>query len=89
MTKIFASLFVAFVSLPVASFACGGGDCSMDLPPPPVPVPGPVENAVAALSEHSGLFAALALAAIVGIALARQRKLVETRSTAPLTSPVA
>ncbi len=89
MNKIFASLFVAVVSFPIASFACGGGDCSMDLPPPPVPIPGPVENAIAALSEHAGLFVGVALAAIIGGVLARQRKLVETRSVAPLNSPAA
>lgn len=61
----------------------------MDLPPPEVPAPGPVENVLSSLSEHSGLFAGLALAAIVGVALARQRKLIETKSAAPLNSPAA
>ncbi len=84
MKRIFASIFVALVSLPNASFACGDKDCSMDLPPPPVPVPGPLENVIGALSEHTGLFAGLALAAIVGgFVLARQGKLLETKSAAP------
>jgi len=84
MKKIFASAFVALVSFPIASLACGDKDCSMDLPPPPVPVPGPVENLMSALSEHTGLFAGLALAAIVGgFIVSRQRKLLETKSVAP------
>ena len=89
MERIFASIFVALVSLPNASFACGDKDCSMDLPPPPVPVPGPVENLISSLSEHSGLFAGMALAAVVAVALARQRKLLETKSAAPLIRPAA
>lgn len=79
MKKIFAFVFVALVS-PLAAFACGGGDCSMDLPAPQVPAPGPVENLLGALSEHTGLFAGLAFAAIVGYVVSRQRKLLETKS---------
>ncbi len=89
MKRIFASGFVALVSLPLAGFACGGGDCSMDLPAPQVPAPGPVENLLGALSEHTGLFAALAFAAIVGFVVSRQRKLLETKSAAPLSSPAS
>ncbi len=89
MRKVSAALFVALVSLPVATFACGGGDCSMDLPPPPVPVPGPVENVLSVLTDHAGLFAGLALAAIVGAALSRQRRLLATKSSGPLGSPTA
>jgi len=89
MKRIFASLFVSLVSFPIAGFACGDKDCSMDLPPPPVPVPGPVENLISSLSEHSGLFAGMALAAVVAVALARQRKLLETKSAAPLIRPAA
>lgn len=89
MKRIFTSIFVALVSLPIASFACGDKDCSMDLPPPPVPVPGPLENVIGALSEHTGLFAGLAIAAIIGLVISRQRKLLETKSAAPLNSPVA
>jgi hypothetical protein len=49
-----------------------------------VPVPGPLENVIGALSEHTGLFAGLALAAIVGgFVLSRQGKLLETKSAAP------
>ncbi len=85
MKRIFASLFVALVSLPIASFACGGGaDCDgMDLPPPEVAAPGPVENLIGSLSDHAGLFAGLALAAIIGFVVSRQRKLLETGSAAP------
>lgn len=89
MKRIFASVFIALVSMPIAAFACGGGDCSMDLPPPQVPAPGPVENLLSALSEHTGLFAGLALAAIVGFVVSRQRKLLEAKSAAPLSSPVS
>lgn len=89
MKRILASVFMSLVSLPIAAFACGGGDCSMDLPPPQVPAPGPVENFLGTLSEHTGLFAGLALAAIVGFAVSRQRKLLETKSAAPLSSPAA
>lgn len=90
MKRIFASVVVALVSLPMASFACGGGDCGgMDLPPPEVPAPGPVENLLSALSDHAGLFAGLALAAIIGFVVSRQRKLLETKSAAPLNSPAA
>ena len=89
MKRIFASIFVALVSLPNASFACGDKDCSMDLPPPPVPVPGPLENVIGALSEHTGLFAGLAIAAVFGLVISRQRKLLETKAAAPLNSPVA
>ncbi len=84
MKKIFASIFLALLSFPIAGFACGGGDCSgMELPPPTVPAPGPVENLGAALSDHAGLLAGLALAAVLGVALARQRKLLATKSNAP------
>ena len=89
MKRIFASVFATLVSLPIATFACGGGDCSMDLPPPQVPAPGPVENLLSALSEHTGLFAGLALAAIVGYVVSRQRKLLETKSAGPLGSPAS
>jgi hypothetical protein len=89
MKRIFASVFVAVVSLPLAAFACGGGDCSMDLPPPRVPAPGPVENLLSTLADHTGLFAGLALAAIVGYAVSRQRKLLATKSATPLGSPAS
>lgn len=89
MKRTLASLVGILASLPVASFACGGGDCSMDLPPPEVPAPGPVENLISSVSDQFGLFAALALAAIVGVILSRQRKLLETKSAAPLSDPVA
>jgi hypothetical protein len=89
MKKVFASILVSLVSLPLAAFACGGGDCSMDLPAPQVPAPGPVENLLGILSEHTGLFAGLTLAAIVGLVVSRQRKLLETRSAAPLSSPAS
>lgn len=89
MKRIFASVFVALVTLPLAGFACGGGDCSMDLPAPQMPAPGPVENLLSMLSEHTGFFAGLALAAIVGFVLSRQRKLIETKSAAPLSSPAS
>ncbi len=89
MKRIFASAFVTLVSLPVAGFACGGGDCSMDLPPPEVPAPTTVENLLSALSQHTGLFAAMALAAIIGVAVSRQRRLLETKTAAPsfVTNP--
>jgi len=84
MKKLFSSIVVALSSLPVLGFACGGGDCSMDLPPPPVPAPGPVENLISALSAHSGLFAGMALAAIIGgVLVSRQRKLLAMKSVAP------
>jgi len=89
MKRMFASVFVILVSLPIAAFACGGGDCSMDLPPPQVPAPGPVENLLGALADHTGLFAGLALAAIVGFVVSRQRKLLETKSAAPFSSPAS
>ncbi|CAN5431676.1 hypothetical protein BH18VER1_BH18VER1_13890 [soil metagenome] len=89
MKRIFASLFVSLLSFPIAGFACGGGDCSMDLPPPEVPVPGPVENLISSFSEHNGLFAGMALAAVVAVAPARQRQLLETKSAAPLIRPSA
>lgn len=84
MKKIFASISLALLSFPLAAFACGGGDCSgMELPPPTVPAPGPVESLLGALSDHAGLFAALTLAAAIGFALSRQRKLLATKSSAP------
>ncbi len=84
MKRIFFSIIVALVSLPIAGFACGGGDCSMDLPPPEIPTPGPVENLISALSAHGGLFAGMALAAIIGgVVVSRQRKLLATKSVAP------
>ena len=84
MKKIFSFLVLTLVSLPLSGFACGGNDCSMDLPPPPVPAPGPVENLIGSLSDHSGLFAGMALAAIVGgVLVSRQRKLLATKSAAP------
>lgn len=85
MKRIFSAILLALVSLPIASFACGGGgDCDgMVLPPPEVPAPGPVENLISSLADHMGLFAGLALAAIIGFAVSRQRKLLETGSPAP------
>ena len=83
MKKIFPSIVVALVSLPIAGFACGAGDCSMDLPQPEVPAPTTVENLLNSLSDHTGLFAAMALAAIIGLAIARQGKLLATKSSAP------
>ncbi len=83
MKRIFAPAFVALVSLPIPGFACGGGDCSMDLPPPEVPAPTTVENLMNSFSEHTGLFAGLAVAAIFGFIVSRQRKLLETKSSAP------
>lgn len=84
MTRFLTSAVVTLMALPITTFACGGGDCSMDLPPPPVQVPGPVENLLGVLSDHIGLFAGLALATIVGYAISRQRKLLATKSAAPL-----
>ncbi len=55
----------------------------MDLPPPEVPGPTTVENLLNSLSDHTGLFAAVALAAIIGLAIARQGKLLATKSSAP------
>ncbi len=83
MKRIFASVFATLASLPIVSFACGGGDCSMDLPAPEVPAPGPVENVLSALSDHSGLFAGLMLAGMVAVIISRQRRLLETKSAAP------
>lgn len=85
MKRIFSSVFLAFLSLPMASFACGGGgDCDgMVLPPPEVAAPGPVATILSSLSEHSGLFAGLAIAGLIGIAVSRQVKLLETKSVAP------
>ncbi|MFN2476325.1 MAG: hypothetical protein ABR526_08300 [Chthoniobacterales bacterium] len=89
MKRIFAAIIGTLVSLPISGFACGGGDCSMDLPPPEVPAPTTAENVMGALSAHQGLFAAIALAAILAVVVSRQRKLLETKSAAPLGSPVA
>ena len=85
MKRIFASLFVALVSFPVAGLACGGGgDCDgMVLPPPEVPAPGPAENLLSSLTDHAGLLAGMALAALIGYVVSRQRKLLETGSAAP------
>ncbi|MEO5722139.1 MAG: hypothetical protein ABIR71_11795 [Chthoniobacterales bacterium] len=84
MKKFIASLSVALVTLPVAGFACGGGDCSgMELPAPPAPEPGAVENVVSVLSDNAGLTAGLVLAALVGYAIARQRKALEATSRGP------
>jgi len=89
MKRMLASLVGTLASLPVVGFACGGGDCSMDLPPPEVPAPTTVENLMSSLSAHQGLFAALALGAILAVVVSRQRKLLETKSAAPLGNPVA
>lgn len=85
MKKIFAVLFVALATFPVASYACGGGsDCGgMELPPPPVPTPGPMENLLGVLSNHAGLTAGLVLAALLAALAARQRKLEGISSAAP------
>ncbi len=83
MKKIFSSVVVALVSLPISGSACGGGDCSMDLPPPEVPAPTTVENLLSSLSDHSGLFLGIALAAIIGFAVSRPGKLLATKSAAP------
>ena len=84
MKKIFAVFFVTLVTLPIASFACGGSDCSgMELPPPPVPPPGPMEHLVNVLSDHAGLAAGLILAGLVAALVARQRKLEGIGSAAP------
>ncbi|MBA3651068.1 MAG: hypothetical protein H0W66_06230 [Chthoniobacterales bacterium] len=84
MKKVFAALFVALTTLPLSSFACGGGDCSgMELPPPPVPVPGQMENIFGVLSNHAGLMAGLGLAALIAALLARTRKLEGAQPAAP------
>ena len=85
MKKIFASLFVTLVSFPVAGFACGGGgDCDgMVLPPPEVPAPGPAENLLSSISDHAGFLAGVALAALIGYVISRQRKLLDTGSAVP------
>lgn len=81
MKRIFAAVTVALVTSPVALFACGGGDCTgMELPPPPVPVPGPAENLLSVLSDHAGLLAGCALAITLAFGVARQRKLIATKS---------
>ena len=80
MKKILAAS-AALVFYPVALFACGGGDCSgMELPPLEAPAPGPLDDVVSALSDHAGLLAGCALATAIAFALARQRKLVATKS---------
>ena len=77
MKKICAAFFVTLVTLPIASFACGGSDCSgMELPPPPVPLPGPMEHLANVLSDHAGLGAGLVLAGLLAALVARQRKLI-------------
>ena len=84
MKKVFASLFVALATFPIRTFACGGGDCSgMELPPPPVPTPGPMENLLGVLSNHAGLFAGVALAALIAAILARPGKIEAARPAAP------
>ncbi|CAN5490622.1 hypothetical protein BH20VER3_BH20VER3_07370 [soil metagenome] len=81
MKKLVAAFTVALVTSPLATFACGGGDCSgMELPPVETPAPGPVDQVVSALSDHAGLLAGCTLAAALGFALARQRKLIATKS---------
>ncbi len=55
----------------------------MDLPPPEVPAPTTVENLLSSLSDHSGLFLGIALAAIIGFAVSRPGKLLATKSAAP------
>ena len=82
MKKISASILPALFMFPIVACACGGGDCSMDLPAPEVPAPGTVEQTVNALSAHSGLFAAMAIIAIGGIVFSRQRRLLATKSVA-------
>ncbi len=59
----------------------------MDLPPPEVPAPGAVENMLRSLSENAGLFAGLAIAAVFGFVVARQRKLLETKSASRSLAP--
>jgi len=83
MKKIVASILAAVVTSPIASFACGGSDCSMDLPAPEVPAPTTVENLMNSFAEHPGLFASMAVAAVIGFAVFRQRKLLETRTASP------
>ena len=83
MKRIFFSIVFALASHPLSAFACGAGDCSMDLPPPEVPAQTTVENLLNSLSDHTGLFAAMALAAIICLAIARQGKLLATKSSAP------
>ncbi len=81
MKKLVAAFTVALVTSPIAVFACGGGDCSgMELPPVESPAPGPVDQVVSALSDHAGLLAGCALAAAVTFGLARQRRLIATKS---------
>lgn len=84
MKKIFAAVSVALVTLPIATFACGGGDCSgMELPPPPVPTPGPMENLLGVLSDHAGLAAGIALAALLAALASRLGKPEAAGSAAP------
>ena len=84
MKKICAAFFVPLVTLPIASFACGGSDCGgMDLPPPPVPPPGPMDHLANVLSDHAGLATGLVLAGLLAALVARQRKLVRIGSAAP------
>ena len=84
MKKILAAFLVTLVTLPIASLACGGGDCSgMDLPPPPIPRPGPMDSLLGVLSDHAGLTAGLVLAALLAALAARQRKLEGITSAAP------
>ena len=84
MKKICAAIFVTLVTFPIAGFACGGGDCSgMELPPPPVPPPGPMDHLANVLSDHAGLLAGLALAALIAAVFSRPRKWVGIGSAAP------
>jgi hypothetical protein len=90
MKRIFNLAVVGLLSFPAVGFACGGSDCGgMDLPPPQPPPPGPVENLMGVLSDHAGLMAGLALAALVGFIASRQRKLLATKSAAPVSSLAA
>lgn len=89
MKKLFASVAVALVALPLVSFGCGGGDCTMDLPPPEVPIPSPVDNLVRLVTDHTGALVSLALAAILVSVAARPRKLLAAESITPLNSPSA
>ncbi|MDQ6656230.1 MAG: hypothetical protein M3Y80_10505 [Verrucomicrobiota bacterium] len=90
MKKFLASTTVALLSLPVAAFACGGGDCSgMELPPPPVPAPPhpQVDALLSSLSQHLGFFISLGLAAAIGLVIARRPKLLATKTAVALGTP--
>lgn len=84
MRKIFAAVSVALVTLPIATFACGGGDCGgMELPPPPAPTPGAMDNLLGLLSGHAGLMTGIALAALLAALAARRNKPQAAGSAAP------